>query len=40
MVITNCGRAKEKWEDQNLCEFQKGKCSNKKNPFPLPFTKL
>lgn len=37
MVITYCCNTKEKWETQNLCKFQKVKCSHKKDPYPLPF---
>jgi len=37
MAIPNCSSTKKKWETQNLCGFQKIECSNKKNPFPLPF---
>jgi hypothetical protein len=37
MAIPNCSSTKEKWETRNLCGFQKIECSNKKNPFPLPF---
>ncbi len=37
MVITYCCNTKEEWETQNLCKFQKVKCSHQKDPYPLPF---
>jgi hypothetical protein len=37
VVVTYCCNTKEEWETQNLCEFQKVKCSHKKDPYPLPF---
>ncbi len=35
MTITNCDNTKQEREAQNLCGFQKAKCSNQEGSLPI-----